>query len=129
MYKSQLGNPVNALSIAKCVHSCNEPYFVQPVAGMLRLLQGQMLGSSSTSVDEPPMPGHAEVLLEAMQVCTTCAVQNIQNAGTIKKGRDISKKYSPARIQCRQLPIGKAACLAPTDKTPCRSPWSKKFGP
>lgn len=30
-------------------------------------MQGQMLGSTNTK-DEPPMPGHAEVLLEAMQV-------------------------------------------------------------
>lgn len=40
-----------------------------------------MLGSSTATVDEPPMPGHAEVLLQAMQVCvvfedTRSSIQN-----------------------------------------------------
>lgn len=39
--------------------------------------QGQMLGSSTAKVDEPPMPGHAELLLQAMQVraCVRASVR------------------------------------------------------
>lgn len=44
-----------------CIPAC-------PVRLLLHLAQGQMLGSS-TAVDEPPMPGHADVLLQGMQVC------------------------------------------------------------
>ena len=42
-------------------------------AAARNLLQGQMLGSNAAA-DEPPTPGHAEVLLQAMQVQSVAAL-------------------------------------------------------
>jgi hypothetical protein len=80
-------------------------------AWFISVLQGQMLGASS---NDPPMPGHAEVLLAAMEVCSFSLQQQQQQRLKQCIALSVKQKRRDVQLCCGIMDIQQleAACAA-----------------